>query len=195
MAGISKIVFGKGYNGVGSHLKSVGGNHTKSYIKWKGMLERCYSEKCQKKQPTYIGCSVAEEWLDFQNFAQWFEEKHKGNWFLDKDILVKGNKVYSPETCCFVPNEINVCFTKNNKTRGILPLGVSKRGDSNKFKSQIKKGGRVVHLGDFFTLEEAFQAYKTAKEEYIKELADKYYYELDNKVYTAMYNYQVEITD
>ena len=115
-------------------------------------------------------------------------------WCLDKDILVKGNKVYSPETCCFVPNEINILFTKGNSCRGALPIGVRKR-KNGKYLTQITKNSKNIHIGIFNTPEEAFQAYKVAKEDYIKKMADKWRDKISNRAYQALYNYQVEITD
>lgn len=80
------------------------------------MLERCYSARYQERKPTYKGCSVCDEWLNYQNFAKWYDDNYyeiKGEIMcLDKDILVKGNKIYSPENCVFVPNYINVLFAR-----------------------------------------------------------------------------------
>jgi hypothetical protein len=163
------------------------------YDKWRGMFERCYSGKYE----VYNNCIVTEEWYNFQIFAKWmnynYTETMQG-WQLDKDILVKGNKIYSPETCCFVPREINSLFTKTNALRGECPIGVHKGG--NKFMAQLNKGtGSQYYLGSYNTPEEAFQAYKTEKEKYIKEVADKWKDLIDPRVYEAMYNYKVEITD
>ena len=99
--------------------KDENGETIKSYSVWTSMLKRCYSDKCQKKQPTYKGCCVCEEWLNYSNFKKWFNDNYyeiEGEQMnLDKDILVKGNKIYSPETCVFVPKKINTLFVKSNK--------------------------------------------------------------------------------
>ena len=170
-----------------------------AYSKWKGILERSYSENFTNKYPTYKDVTVCEEWHNFQNFAKWFYDNYNPEimqgWHLDKDILVKGNKIYSPETCAFVPLEINLLFLKNKSTRGKQPIGV-KLTKSLKFLARIKISNNCEkNLGRYNTPEEAFQAYKTAKEEYIKEIADKWKDKIDPRVYEAMYNYQVEITD
>lgn len=182
-----------GFRGVGIHKLSIKDVHTKCGKTWARMLERCYNDKVQKKYPSYIGCSVTEEWYNFQVFAEWFYENYNEEtmqgWHLDKDILFKGNKIYSPETCCFVHRDLNTLFTKSNKIRGKYPIGVSKRW--NKYRALLKN----KILGIFNTPEEAFYAYKEAKECYIKEVADKYKGQITEKVYQAMYNYQVEITD
>lgn len=166
---------------------------------WRSMLKRCYNEEFQKRRTTYIGCLVSEDWHNFQNFAKWFHENYNPeymqDWQLDKDILVRGNKVYSAETCCFVPPHINTLFITGKAGRGEYPIGVDKRG-REKFKAHISRGKGLAELiGYFKTPEEAFQAYKTAKEIYIKEVADKWKDKIDNRVYEAMYNYKVEITD
>ena len=189
-------VYGVGYFGIGKYKSEIDGKATKMYVVWKDMLRRCYDKAELKKYPTYIGCSVADEWKCFQNLGDWFEENwnsYMKGWHLDKDILKKGNKIYSPETCCFIPPEINTLLIKCDGSRGIYPLGVYKVG--HRFASCLKKQGKNVTLGTFDTPEEAFQAYKTAKEEYIKEVADIWKPLIQPKVYRALYNYKVEIND
>lgn len=189
-------IFNKGFMGHGKYSYK---SHRLIYSVWCHMLERCYDDKYKEKYPTYKDCKVCEEWLNFQNFAKWYEENYyeipNEKMCLDKDILIKGNIVYSPETCLIVPNNINVLFTKSNKIRGDCPLGVSYRKDSNKFKACCNIKGKRINLGSFSTKEEAFKHYKIAKEKAIKEIADKYKNQIPKKLYDAMYNYEVEITD
>ena len=169
---------------------------TKYYKSWGSALQRSYDDKLHKKYPTYIGCSVNSEWHNFQNFAKWYEENwkpHMEGWHLDKDVLIKGNKTYSPENCCFVPLEINKLLTKRQSCRGELPLGVSRR--NGRFDAKIRVENKLIHLGMFNTPEEAFQAYKIAKETHIKEVAEIWKPKLATKTYEALINYQVEITD
>ena len=116
-------------------------------------------------------------------------------WVLDKDILVKGNKVYSPQTCCFVPQEINVLLTNCRKRRGECPIGVSFIKAKQKFSVSLAYDGKNKTIGHFDNPLEAFNAYKKAKELRIKELADKWKEQLEPRVYEALYNYKVEITD
>lgn len=161
------------------------------------MLCRCYSHKYQEKKPTYIGCYVCEEWLSFSNFKEWFDNNYREGYQLDKDILVKGNKIYSPETCCFVPQEINQLLIKCNGSRGQHPLGVSYHSQLNKFQVRMRISNIGKNLGLFNTANEAFQAYKTAKEAHIKEVATEYYTKgkINERVYQALMKYEVEITD
>ena len=191
-------VCGIGYLGIGKYEPYVGKKLTLLYNTWKHMLERAYYKLHQQKFPTYKDVTVCEEWHNFQVFAKWHEENHKphmAGWQLDKDILFKGNKIYSPETCCFVPAEINYIFVKADSIRGKYPIGVHVDNRRNKYIATITLNNEPKHLGTFDTPEEAFQTYKIAKEEYIKEVADKWRGQITEPCYDAMYNYQVEITD
>lgn len=200
-----KSLYGIGYYG-GEIPKHSTELDYKCWDTWKRMLERCYSDKRIKIQPTYQNCTVCEEWHNFQNFKIWFsknfiELQNKDERVcLDKDILVKGNKIYSPETCCFVPNEINVLLTKNNKNRGKYPIGVYYNKRLKKYVSQCsekigKEKKTSIYLGAFDTPEEAFQTYKKHKEQYIKKVADKYKDQIKDNVYEALYKWEVEIDD
>jgi len=180
-----------GYMGIGKFLSKKNNINTQHYVIWSGVLRRCYNENERHKYPSYKASTVCEEWHNFQNFAEWFEENYVEGFELDKDILYKGNKIYSSETCCFVPKEINLLFVNSCNKLSDLPQGVIKH--KNKYRARFGKDRK--HIGLFDTSEEAFQAYKTAKEKYIKEVADKWRDLIDKKVYRAMYNYQVEITD
>ena len=166
--------------------------------KWKLMLSRCYYQKHIAVRPSYGECSVCDEWLTFSNFKKWFEDPKNGyqeGYHLDKDILVKGNKLYSPDTCCFVPQEINALFHAHIRSKNLTPVGVRKRRE--RYEANIFLCGKQKFLGTFNTPEKAFQAYKSAKEHFIKELAEKYFQEgkITKKVYDALMKYDVEITD
>lgn len=187
--------------GVGIVSKSMK-EYTIKYQKesklWGGMLERCYSGTSLAVRKTYKGCAVSDCWKYFSNFKDWCDTQkylHEEGFSLDKDILVKGNKVYSPETCCIVPHEINSLFTKTNSKRGDTPIGVHLRKKTNTYIAYLNKCGKRVNLGTFKTSTEAFQAYKHEKEKYIKEVADKYKEVIDPKVHGAMYAWTVDIDD
>ena len=189
-----KSVSGIGYLGEGIYniLKYT---KTKRYTTWRSMLQRCYDDKYHSTRPTYIDCIVCEEWHNYQIFAKWYDQNiynvQDQRMELDKDILIKGNKVYSPETCVFVPNSINSLFIKSNAKRGEYPIGVSWHSRNNKYMSS----GKDAYLGYYNTSKEAFEAYKKWKESLIKQMADKYKDKLPQKLYDAMYKYEVEITD
>lgn len=178
----------------------LGQSRTPEYGLWFNMIRRCYHTRPFER--AYNECSVCDEWLDFSNFKQWFNNLGNGyveGYHLDKDIITKGNTIYSPSTCCFVPIEINSLLTKRQKLRGKYPIGVSefKQNYQIKYKASISKYGSQCHLGYFNTPNEAFNAYKIAKEQYIKELAEKYFQEgkITKRVYNALMKYEVEITD
>lgn len=186
---------------IGDELISVNRKPIKEYQLWQGMLERCYSDKTQTRQPTYVGCSVSENFKYFPYFKDWCYKQigfNQEGWQLDKDILIKGNKVYSEDTCVFVPQEINKLFIKSNKLRGKYPIGVSYDKGVSKFVATISRNnnkGCKKYLGCYSTPEDAFLAYKQAKEVYIKEVAEKWKDQIDIRVYEALMNYEVEIDD
>lgn len=186
---------GVGYLGIGKYTTSINSTETKYYQIFNSMIKRCYSKKYQEKQPTYKDVTVCEEWHNFQVFAEWFNKNYKEGFVLDKDILVKWNKIYSPETCCFVPAEINNIFTGRKQYRGMYPIGVVFNKSKQKFEASLSVNGKGTYLGSYKTPKEAFQVYKKTKENYIKEVADKWKDLINPRVYQAMYNYQVEITD
>lgn len=195
-----KKVFGEGYLGIGNYLPYVDGKKTISYNYWQRILQRCYSKDYQIKKPTYEEKYVCDEWLNFQNFAKWFDENYYevinlGKMELDKDILIKGNKVYSSKTCVFVPKRINQLFLKADASRGNLPIGVSKNSDCNSFRSRLHTLDGEKYLGSFNKELEAFNVYKVAKENYIKQVAEEYKDKIPNVLYDAMYKYEVDIND
>ena len=190
--------FGLGYNSKGEYKTTINGKFTKCYNTWRAMLERCYSSRLHEKYSTYIDCQVCDQWLDYQNFAEWWENNYyeiKGQRIaLDKDILVKGNKIYSPNTCVFVPSKINSLFVKRDKMRGELPIGVTKR--KNGYQAYCANGnGKNITLGTFDNPHEAFLIYKLNKELLIQGMANEYKDEIPSKLYDAMMVYEVEEWD
>lgn len=179
--------------GVGIFDKKLGENKLPSERIWRKMMNRCCSDKFKARHKSYKNVSICDEWLTYSSFKMWFDEHYVEGWDLDKDILVKGNKVYSPQNCCFVPQEVNGLFTNCKMSRGPYPIGVSYK--NGRFVAGLDINKKRRHLGSFGTPEEAFQAYKVAKEAYIKEVADKWKDQLEPRVYEALYNYKVEITD
>lgn len=136
------------------------------YSKWKDMLRRCYSDSYQKEKPTYIGCSVFEEWLTFSNFKRWMEQQDWEGKQLDKDLLVYQNKIYSPKTCCFASKEINQFMVKCDALRGAQPLGVCKvtyESGIIRFVAFIRDKTKQHYLGNFLTPFEAHRAWQEAK--------------------------------
>lgn len=197
-------VYGVGVVGL-EKIVDEEGKQLKPYDSWHDMLIRCYDKKLQDKNPTYKDCKVCDEWLYYPNFKKWFKENYykidNQRMALDKDILIKGNKMYSPETCIFVPQNINVLFTNRRLDRGNLPIGVAWHKASGKYQANCKildintKKYKHKHLGLYNTIEKAFDSYKIAKEDNIKNVADYYKDRIPEKLYNAMYMYEIHIDD
>ena len=191
-------VYGVGVAGA-KYPITVNGRNIKEYVLWKEMLRRCYSDNYKKRQPTYEGCEVSDKFKSYEYFYEWC---HKQIGFgvegfeLDKDLLVKGNKVYSESTCVFIPREINSLLIKSTASRGEHLIGVSWDNTSKAFKATVRKNkGKSEHLGYFTTEIEAFNAYKQAKESFVKEQANKWKGQIDERAYLALINYEVSIDD
>ena len=195
--------YGKGYLGEGEYKVRENGKLKKEYLIWYSMLKRCYDPKYQERNSTYKGCAVEEYLLNFQYMGKWIEDNYYKvpgeKMCLDKDILHKGNKIYSRETCIFVPERINKLFTKRDNDRGDCPVGVTPNSSGNYQVHCNDKNGKVVPLGTYSTKEEAFYRYKEYKERVIKEVIDSYKGKIPEPHYSrlreAMYNYKVEIDD
>ncbi len=185
-------IFGKYISGIGKYSKI---NTPEIYRCWYNILLRCNDKIFQEKEPTYIGCELCKEWWNLQEFGKWYEQNYINNFTIDKDILIKGNKLYSPETCCFVPKELNNLLTKANNIRNNLPIGVCYKKQLNKYSAQLHIGDSYKFLGYYDTVEKAFLKYKEEKENYIKFIAEKYKSIINENVYKALINYKVEITD
>ena len=178
--------------------------HAKEYITWVSMLKRCFDKKFKERNPSYKKVTCCNEWVLYENFYEWlhkqpnFEKWFNGdNWHLDKDILIKGNLIYSPETCCLVPNNVNFLFVKRDKYRGKMPIGVQEWEKTYRARCSNQLLNKEIHLGSYSTPDEAFQAYKQYKENYIKQIAQEEYEKgnITKRCYEAMLNYKVEITD
>ena len=191
-------VFGIGVLGA-KYPNRVNGVRTKQYELWVNMLKRCYSDTYKKKHPTYEYCTVSENFKHYEYFYEWCNKQFGfGNqdWHLDKDLFVKGNKVYSEYSCVFIPAEINLVLVKRAASRGKHLIGVSWNKRNKAFVAQVSKNkGGSEHLGYFNTELEAFNAYKEAKESFVKEQANKWKGKIDERAYQALINYTVEITD
>ena len=157
------------------------------------MYDRCYSPAYHERSPQYKDCEICPEWLDDkQSFYDWVTE----NFYtvgdeqidLDKDILVKGNKIYSPDTCIFAPHSINTYF--ENLTRE--PVYLQKL---NKYRMDIWIEDRNVRLGYFDSEEEAKKMYIRHKEAAILAKADLLQDRIPRALYNAMVNWKIELSD
>jgi hypothetical protein len=198
-----KSVFGIGMIG-SKYPKSINNKITKEYNTWSGMLRRCFDAEHKENHPTYKDAICCDEWLLYENFYEWLHRQENfDKWILldksaiDKDILIKGNKIYSPDTCCLVPLVVNNLFIKSDASRGDLPIGVVKKRNGFLSRCCNPITNQRDCLGTYTTPNDAFLAYKTHKECLIKKVAQIEYDNgnINNQCYNAMMNYEVEITD
>ena len=177
----------------------VNGVQTKEYNLWCSMLTRCYSDTHKKKYPTYEGCEVSDNFKSYEYFYEWCNKQigfDNEGWQLDKDLLIKGNKVYNENVCIFIPQEINSMLVKCTASRGEHLIGVSWNDTCKAFEARVRKNkGNREYLGLFKTEIEAFNAYKTAKESFVKGQATKWKGKIDDRAYNALMNYEVGIDD
>ena len=155
-------VLGKGYFGIGNYVSSVDGTKTSEYKIWRGILQRCYDPKWHQKHPSYSKTKVCHKWHDFQVFAHWFNKNSIDGFHLDKDLLSGVDKIYSPETCVFLPRKVNIFLTNAKNRKGdSLPTGVCKK-DSG-YEVGMSVGGRTIYLGYYRTIKMASQVYTDAR--------------------------------
>jgi len=193
----SKTVCGVGFIGEGKYSVMSSTNvKSPAYNCWMDMMKRCYARKDSRRDATYkeFSASVCEEWHNFQNFAEWFYDNtyRKSGWQLDKDFIQKGNVEYSPESCCFLPGKINTFFHWDHRNRGFERRGVYKQeGGWYGVVGKCVEDGYDSY-GPFKTSEEAFYAYKEAKENLAKILADKFSGEIDPRVEDYLRNLDIQ---
>lgn len=182
-----QLVQGIGYN-AGKYPTKLEGKSTFQYNLWLNMLHRI--------SVTYTDCIISENFKNFSYFYEWCEKQigfGLPNYELDKDLLIKGNKLYSEETCVFIPKELNVLLTKRQNDRGSLPVGITEQ--KGRYRARCNIYGVRKHIGYFDTPELAFEAYKLAKENHIKDIAHKYKDSIDIRVFNALIKYKVDIGD
>lgn len=176
----------------------VGRKHTQLFSLWRNMLKRCYCASVVARHPTYTACKVASDWHNFQVFGDWAVDQlgyGVEGYQLDKDLLVRDNKLYSPGTCVFLPSQINSLLVSCQATRGEYPVGVHFDKSRGNFQAYLTEFGKRVHLGRHSTPEVAFLAYKKAKEAHLKVVADMYKDQIDERAYKALITYEVRIND
>lgn len=188
------FIYGKGYTGVGAY-----GAKDKAHDYWAKMMQRAYCEKYKTEHPTYENVTVCDEWLNYQNFADWCVNRKqygKLKFNLDKDIILRGNKIYAPERCSLVPQRINKLLVTKNLVEPVVPLGVKIIRDKiskeiTGYTAACADDGKDVYFGYYKNIHNAFHAYKKGKEALIKSVANSCKDDLDNAVYAALICYNV----
>ena len=188
-----------GYNSKKLGYKTIVDNKwSKPYLAWRNMLRRCYDPKYHIKSPSYKQCEVCDEWKDYQNFAHWYENNYyivpNENLTLDKDLICKGNNIYSPSTCVLIPERINKLLvnTSNNVNKGQYPVGVCYHKYTKKYVSYLSTFRGRICLGYTDTPEQAHLLYKEAKENYIKEITQQYSDILPSNITNYLINFTID---
>lgn len=177
--GRKTMIYGVGINDIPEYLRG-----SKLYVTWKSMFARCYNPRFHEKNPSYIGCSVDKRWHRLSDFKKWFDENYVEGYQLDKDILVKDNKVYGPETCCFVPEYINRIF-RANVFKDSRKLAVRKQ--NRKYQARCRCG-HSYQYASFDTFEEARNWFVSTRTKCMTEIANDYLYKelISAKVYNGL---------
>lgn len=189
--------FGRGFFGVGPYLHSVKKKVTHEYSVWASIFKRCYDSKYHNQKPTYIDCSVDSQWYNFQEFAEWCQWQigfKNQNWQLDKDIINRSNKLYCPDLCVFVPNQLNCLINNQESSRGEYPIGVTFTANG-KFKAQWQEDGIQQYSKVHDNPKICFEIYKENKERVIKKVTSKYAGLVDDRVYNALMSHEVSVND
>lgn len=191
----SKLVFGVGINDM------LGAEKTKEFIKqrqmWFGILQRCFSIKLLERRPTYKNCKVSESWLWLSNFIkdiksiENYEKSLNEGWQLDKDLLSNEGKLYSKDTCCFIPRSLNLVLSSYPKKLNGLPKGV-KLSKGGRYFAILQKEGNQIFLGSYDSVEEASRVYNIAKKEHLLNIADSIKDIVPENVYKALVNFNLE---
>lgn len=190
----TKLVHGVGINDADYSVREKRGDGSRRicpiYGTWSRMLKRCYSEKYQAGQKTYIGCTVCEGWLTFSTFRKWMLTQNWKGKHLDKDVVTPGNRIYGPNTCCFIPQGLNNILCDAGAIRGEHPKGVSWNKAIQKFSSSITIDGKGKHLGYYDTSEDASRQYKIAKYNY---LLSKSREQIDDRIKLGLYTHAYNV--
>ena len=177
---------------------------TREALLFSNMRSRC-SRSYKNRNETYEHCTVSEEFANFDRFKEWCNRQigfsckdENGRYYqLDKDVLIKGNKIYSADTCVFVPKSINMFLCKADKIRGKFPIGMYFHKKANKFSVSVYDPFKLRpnYIGLFETQESAFSAYRERKHQYAVELANYYRHSIDERVYLTLLEYYPDIND
>lgn len=191
---LAKTVYGEGV--LGEKEVKVDGEYPKEYLLWRNMLRRCYDKATLAANKTYEGCTVSDNFKYYPYFKEWCNKQVGFNvegFQLDKDILNPYQKMYSEDTCVFVPIQLN-CLTKWNKiiTEDTL-IGTNYSKYLGKFTASGLIDGSTKHLGVFDTRLEAFYVYKDFKEKQIKAVAEKWKDQIDPRVYEKLINFEFKV--
>lgn len=190
-------VYGVGFIGVGEHSPTFGGRSTIAGERWRQMLKRCYEDGYKSKNPTYKDCTVKDEWLNFQSFAEWHmrQPNHDDRSLeLDKDLIEIGNKEYGPDVCSLVPKRVNCLIGIRTKNNG-LKTGVSWHSKGRRYQVDCRdENGAPRFLGWYECKHEAAEVYRDFKESVLKKVAFQLKGKIDQRVFDTLISYKVPIS-
>lgn len=142
------------------------------YDRWYSMLRRCTSEDYMDRNPSYYSIIVSDTWKYFLDFRGWMSKENWQGLHLDKDILVRGNKEYGPDTCAFVPQYINALLSATRNRKYLT--GVHIRNDNGRFVASGFINGENVRLGNYIKETDAHRAWQESKIINIQQTIDMY---------------------
>lgn len=182
-----RTIHGVAFTGYGKY-KTAGSEHEKhAFWIWHAIVDRCYNEELRSKYPAYKKCFMCEDWLNYQLFRKWYDDNYykvgTERMHIDKDILFKNNKIYSPETCIIVPQRINMLFLKKSN-KFDLPNGV-KPISNGLFSAEYNH----ERIGIFNSAYEAGVAHDKSKKNAIINVANEYKGKIPDYVYLALINW------
>lgn len=157
-----------------------------AYLCWVNMIHRVHSELVLSMRPTYSGASICDDWSSFMEFRRWWAINQVDGWHLDKDIL-SPLKIYSPDSCIFIPPRLNSFVVDCGKSRGDLPIGVHRNGKAKNFRARCRdtEKRKNVHLGyfsDAFEASSAWRSYKLSIAASMRDMMDK----IDLRIYAGV---------
>ena len=194
---MGRKVCGVGTLGDGKYVAGNGvGGHTPEYTKWKSMLNRCYGESYLKNKESYRGTEVSPEWLDFQVFSEWITNQvgFEEGWHLDKDLLGQGLSLYSKDTCCLVPVEINSLLSEkvsNTSSSGLYGVTFNKR--YGLWVAQVSHLNSKIGLGRYKCKYQARNAYLIKKKEIFDWYVSNYKDVLPERVLDGLRNFKIDL--
>lgn len=187
----NRLVYGIGINDLEESIKK-NGKFIPVYSAWKSMLQRCYCSATVQKNPTYQECTVHPDWLILSNFKKWFDLNYVPKFHLDKDILVQGNKTYTPETCSYVPNYINylIIGSESNNPVGVRPINTTRLDGSitTTYQAYCNNGSGKFIRSSFKNLDDARSWYVATKKKIVSDVSARALKngEISPKIYEAL---------
>ena len=183
-----RLVYGLGNTDITTVTED--GKYIRSYLIWAAIIQRCVDPKYHAKEPTYIGTTICDEWKNYSAFKAWYDIHFQEEMQIDADLFKKGGKIYSPETCCFLPRQINTALITKSLHNKSGYAGVTWSKQNKKWQTHTRTINGNGHIGFFDDIKLASAAYIEAKQNHIKELAEKYKSLLTKRVYDALMNWR-----